>query len=142
MSRSSKDLSELAINAHLEAEGQAKPRPPKKPLLGPRGRSILTGGVAAVALLGAYAFAGPYVLGYSDHTLRKELLAVVAAARNDVESARKKQGALPGSIPNLALAMAVEYHRSGDGYRLIANDGERVVEMDDKGSVSESRVSR
>jgi hypothetical protein len=141
MNDPTKDLSELAAGAHREAERQLKPQPAKKPPLSDRTRGILAGAFAAGAVIVAYGFAGPYVLGYSDHTLRKELVAMVAAARDDVESARKQKGDLPATIANVALAMVVEYHRSGSGYRLVANDGKHMVEMDDKGSVSESKVA-
>jgi hypothetical protein len=142
MSETSKDLSELAAGAHRETQQQVKVPPPKKPLLGPRGKNILASFVAAGMLVAAYVLAGPYWLGYSDHTLRKELTALVAAARDDIEVARKQKGALPGEIANMALSMVVEYHRSGDGYRLVANDGKHVVEMDDKGTVAESKFTR
>ena len=142
MSEKAKDLSELAAGAHLETQRQLKPPPARKPPLSARTRGILAGVVAAVVVTAAYGVAGPYLLGYSDHTLRKELVAVVAAARDDIESARKQKGDLPVTIANLALAMVVEYHRSGSGYRLVANDGKHVIEMDDKGTVSESKVGR
>jgi hypothetical protein len=142
MSDKSRDLSELAAGAHLETERQLKPQPRRKPLLGAKSRSILAACLAAGGIIATYGFAGPYFLGYSDHTLRKELTAVVAAARDDIESARKQKGALPGEIANMALSMVVEYHRNGDGYRLVANDGVRVIEMDDKGNVSESKIAR
>jgi hypothetical protein len=142
MNEQSRDISELAAGAHREMLGQQKPPPEKKPFLGHRARATLAVVVAGLAVAATYGFAGPYLLGYSDHTLRKELRAVVETARQEVEKARGKQGRLPDSLPSMALAMIVEYHRTGDGYRLIASDGERIVEMDSSGSVSESRVSR
>jgi hypothetical protein len=95
--------------------------------------------VASVgALVAALWVAGPSLLPYSDHALRQGLVAVAEAARKDIEDYRRAKGALPALLPNMALAMVVEYTREGDDYRLRATDGVRVVDIDAKGTVTTS----
>jgi hypothetical protein len=142
MSKQDKDLSDLAVGAHIAVERQARKPAEKKPLLGPRGRAITAACAAVAGIVATYFFAGPYVLGLSEREMRAGLVSEVNAARDDVEAARKAKGALPDTIDNMAIAMVVEYHRRDGGYRLVASDGYRQVEMDESGNVTESTLSR
>ena len=142
MNEHEKDLSELAVGAHVEVEKQSRKAAAGKPRLGPRARAALAAGGAVVGIFATYVYAGPYLLGLGDREMREQLVAIVNAARDDVERARKAKGSLPESIGNMALAMVVEYRPRDGGYRLVASDGYHQVELDDAGKLSESRIPR
>jgi hypothetical protein len=130
------DLSRLVNLAGDEVRATEKKLPENEP----KDRSTFlrwSAGIGAMAALAAfYVVAGPWLLGFSEGEMRRMLVAVADDARNDIDAYRKLNGTLPPSIPNMALALVVEYFPEGDGYRLRASDGVRVVEMDSKGGVS------
>lgn len=128
------DLSRLVNLANDEARAAEKELPESEP----KDRSTIlrwSAGIAAVAALAAfYVVAGPWLLGFSEGEMRRMLVAVADDARKEIDAYRKLNGRLPPSIPNMALALVVEYFPEGDGYRLRASDGVRVVEMDSGGA--------
>jgi hypothetical protein len=138
-----KGLADLATAAHREVERQErKVATPEQPRDNSRTRAALAVCAAAGAAVAAYVMAAPYLLGVSERALVGDLTAAVTAARDDIENQRKQTGNLPERLANPALALFVDYRRSGTGYQLVGSDGFHTVEMDDQGTVKESKATR
>ena len=54
-------------------------------------------------------------------------------ARQEIEAARKRDGVLPTTIPNAALANLVSYEIKGTGYRLVVLTVKDRLEIDEAG---------
>jgi hypothetical protein len=127
------DLSSLisAAQGEVKTFDRAKAQADAKP--GARVSKTMAA-VAAVVGIGAFAWAaGPSFLPVTDVALRQVLSVALEEARKDVEAFRKANGSLPAALPNMALAMMVEYEPRGSGYFLRASDGVRVVERQEPG---------
>lgn len=128
------DLSSL-INA---AQGEVKSFDREKAAAEAKPRAKLSTPVAVVAAavgIAAFAWAaGPSLLPVTDAALRQGLAVALDEARKDVEAFRKANGTLPAALPNMALAMVVEYEPRGSGYFLRASDGTHVVEREEPGA--------
>ena len=127
------DIADLVERAQSEVKTFRPPPPEGRD--DSRLRAAVAGVAAAGALVAAYVFAAPWFLGFSDSALRQGLTSLAEAARKEVEAYRRVNGSLPDNMPNPMLALAVDYRRAGEGYRIVASDGSRTVEMDASGAV-------
>ena len=133
------DLSRLVASASDQmVAAESKTPPPPDSGKRPATKLWLAGAGAVAGLVAFYLLAWPHLFGFSEGALRKGLIMAAEAARADVEAYRKANGALPPAMPNAALSLVVVYERSGDGYRLRADDGPVSIVMNERGEVTES----
>ncbi len=136
MNKQSEDLNALIRKAAKEAQdGEAR--------LASRGRSAKAAGgvwkIAVWAVLCAIATGWAILqllnllVPVSQGQIRNDLARAALQARQEIEAARKRDGVLPTTIPNAALANLVSYEIKGTGYRLVVLTVKDRLEIDEAG---------
>lgn len=130
-----KEFSTLIDQAETQVSQQASKHAGQTPSLGmpPWAVPVLLATVIAITGSSLWSLLAPV----STQQVKHDLESAVDQARTVIDASRAKDGELPETLPNAALASVVRYEPDAGGYRLIASMmGVRVtLERDGKKSM-------